>query len=159
MKPVQPAPDFTRLRNVLTGEAKPNRLPLVELFIDEPIKEQILGRVVASDFSLDPEEVRQRIDDEIEFRYKLGYDYIDVCPLVYFGTGFQFSPNTERFWMSESSSLIHCRKDFEKHQWPTAEDVNYSQMEYAASRLPEGMMIIPRVAGVFENVSFLTGIE
>jgi len=32
-------------------------------------------------------------------------------------------------------------------------------MEYAASRLPEGMMIIPRVAGVFENVSFLTGIE
>jgi uroporphyrinogen decarboxylase len=152
-------PDFTRLRNVLTGEAFPDRLPLIDLFADQPIIEEIIGRPTVSHFSLDPDDVRQKIDDEIEFRQKLGYDYIDVCPLVYFGSSFQTSPESERVWITESSSTIHNREDFERHQWPSPEVVNYSQMEYAASRLPDGMMILPRISGVLENVSWLTGLE
>jgi len=155
----EPAPDFTRLRNVLTGEAPPDRLPFVDLFADTAIKEHILGRPTAPDFTTDDEEVQQRIDDEIEFRYRAGYDYIDVCPLVYFGTGFQTSPNSERIWITESASVIESREDFKKHPRPDPETIDYCQMEYAASRLPEGMMIIPRVAGVFENVCWLTGLE
>lgn len=153
------SPDFTRLRNVLTGQAFPDRLPFIDLFADQPIMEEILGRPTAPHFSLDPDDVRQRIDDEIDFRHKLGYDYIDVCPLVYFGTSFQTSPESERIWITESSSTIRNREEFERHQWPSPEVVNYTQMEYAASRLPDGMMIIPRISGVLENVSWLTGLE
>jgi len=153
------SPDFTRLRNVLTGEAFPDRLPFIDLFADQPIMEEIIGRPTASHFSLDPDDVRQKIDDEIEFRHRLGYDYIDVCPLVYFGTSFQTSPESGRVWITESSSTIRNREDFERHQWPSPEVVNYTQMEYAASCLPDGMMIIPRISGVLENVSWLTGLE
>ncbi|UCD57251.1 MAG: hypothetical protein JSV16_15800 [Candidatus Hydrogenedentota bacterium] len=155
----EPSPDFTRLRNVLTGKASPDRLPLVDLFADREIREELLGRPTASNFSLDLEEIRQGVDDEIEFRYRLGYDYIDVCPLVYFGTGFRTSPHSERIWISESSSVVCTREDFERHTWPQPESIDYSQMEYAASRLPDGMLIIPRISGVFENVSWLTGLE
>lgn len=153
------SPDFSRLRRVLTGEGPPDRLPLIDLFADQPIKERILGRPGVSDFSLDPEEVRRKIDDEIEFRCMLGYDYIDVCPLVYFGAGFQTSEGSDRLWISESAKIIRTRDDYEKHPWPSFEMVDFSQMEYAASRLPEGMEIIPRISGVFENVSWLTGLE
>jgi len=155
----KPSPDFSRLRNVLTGASSPDRLPIVDLFADQPIKEEILGRATVSDFSLDPDELRRWVDDEMEFRYSLGYDYIDVCPLVYFGTDFRTSPSSERIWISESTAVIGGRKDFETHHWPNPEHVNYSQMEYAASRIPDGMMIIPRISGVLENVSWLTGLE
>ena len=155
----RPSPDFARLRNVLTGETLPDRLPLVDLFADRPIKEKILGRATPSEFTTDPDEVRRRIDDEIEFRCRLGYDYIDICPLVYFGTGFQTSASSERVWISESSAVIAGRGDFERHPWPDPDWADYSQMEYAASHLPEGMMIIPRISGVLENVTWLTGLE
>jgi uroporphyrinogen decarboxylase len=155
----EPTPDFTRLRNVLTGAALPDRLPFIDLFADKAIKDHLLERTTAPDFSNDPEDVRRWIDDEIEFRYKLGYDYIDVCPLVYFGADFQISANSERIWISESGAVISNRADFERHPRPDPESIDYSQMEYAASRLPDGMMIIPRVSGVLENVCWLTGLE
>lgn len=155
----EPSPDFASLRSVLTGQTPPNRLPLIDLFADQPMKKEILDRPVAPSFSIDPEEMRRQVDDEIEFRYKLGYDYIDVCPLVYFGTNFQTSSSSNRIWITESSTMIASRGDFENHNWPDPALIDCSQMEYAAARLPEGMQIIPRVSGVFENVSWLTGIE
>jgi uroporphyrinogen decarboxylase len=155
----EPSPDFSSLRNVLTGESPPARLPFVDLFVDQEMKEQLLGRPVAPYYSLDPDDIRQQVDDEIEFRYKFGYDYVDVLSFVYFGTSFKTSSNSSRVWITESSTMIANREDFEKHQWPDPEWIHYSNMEYAASRLPEGMRIIPRVSGIFENVSWLTGIE
>jgi uroporphyrinogen decarboxylase len=155
----KPSPDFTRLRNVITGAALPDRLPFVDLLVDQPIKELILGRPTVSDFTNDPDEARQRIDDEIEFRYTLGYDYIDVSPFVYFGASYATSENSERNWMSEAAAVVKNRADFEQRFWPDPELVDYSAMEYAASRLPDGMTMIPRIAGVFEEVSKLTGLE
>lgn len=155
----KPSPDFQRLKNVLTGEAPPDRLPLVDLFADQPIKAELLGRATPPNHSVDPDDLRRWVDDEIEFRHTLGYDYIDICPLVYFGTGFRTAESSQRIWITESSSVISSREDFERHEWPDPSWVNYSQMEYAASRLPEGMMIIPRISGVLENVSWLTGLE
>jgi uroporphyrinogen decarboxylase len=155
----EPSPDFERLRNVLTGQAPPDRIPLVDLFADQPIKEEILGRASAPAFSVDPDDLTKWVDDEIEFRYSLGYDYIDVCPLVYFGTGFKTAESSGRMWITESSSVISGREDFDRHEWPKADWVNFTQMEYAATRLPDGMMIIPRVSGALENVSWLTGLE
>ena len=154
-----PSPDFRQLENVLTGNAPPDRLPLIDLFADQPIKSEILGRDTAPNFSVDHDDLRQWVDDEIEFRHKLGYDYIDICPLVYFGTGFKTAESSERIWITEASSVISNREDFDRHEWPDPEWVNYCQMEHAASHLPEGMMIIPRVSGVLENVSWLTGLE
>jgi uroporphyrinogen decarboxylase len=89
----------------------------------------------------------------------MGYDYIDVCPLVYFGTNFQTSTASDRIWITEATTIISSREDYEKHLWPDPASVDCSQMEYAASRLPAGMQIIPRIAGVFENVTWLTGLE
>ena len=155
----KPSPDFERLRDALTGKATPDRAPLIDLFADQQIKEEILGRASVPGFSVIPEDLLQWVDDEIEFRYRLGYDYIDICPLVYFGTGFKTAESSGRIWITESTSVISGREDFERHEWPEADWVNFSQMEYAASRLPEGMMIIPRVSGVLENVSWLTGLE
>ncbi|RJP15575.1 MAG: hypothetical protein C4520_20150 [Candidatus Abyssobacteria bacterium SURF_5] len=155
----KPSPDFTRLKNVLTGERPPDRLPLVDLLVDQALKEKVLGRPTVSDFTNDPEDGRKRIDDEIEFRHKLGYDYIDVCPFMYFGAAYQVSEQSDRSWISEATSTIRNRQDFERHFWPDPQALDYAQLEYAASVLPDGMMSIPRVGGLFENVVFLTGIE
>ena len=154
-----PSPDFERLRCVLTGRGRPDRIPLIDLFADQPIREELLGRKTAANFSVDPDDLRQWVDDEIEFRHTFGYDYVDVCPLVYFGANFQMSDDGERIWISDSHAVIGGREDFERHTWPEAEWTNMLQMEYAASRLPDGMMIIPRVSGVLENVVWLTGLE
>jgi uroporphyrinogen decarboxylase len=78
---------------------------------------------------------------------------------LYFGASYQVSAESDRSWISEATSTIRNREEFERHFWPEAQALDYAQLEYAASRLPDGMMIIPRVGGIFENVSFLTGIE
>lgn len=59
-------PDFDRLRTTLLVSGEPDRVPTVELLVDREIKEAFLGRPL------------QSIQDDVEFWYRAGYDYIHI---------------------------------------------------------------------------------
>jgi len=166
-------PNFNVLRTALMNET-PDYLPFYELFVDREIIETVLERplpvVSRGIFPLEKkitiEEWRQYLDLSIEFFYKMGYDYIPSGALIPVGRQYSLTSDPERIrslqkraWQNERKGTIQSWKDFEQFTWPTISEVNFSGLEYVASKLPDGMRIIAGTDGIFENVSFLPGVE
>ena len=64
---MQPKPDYTRLSTTLWG-GKADRVPLLELIVDEEIKSAYLGRPIST------------VADDIDFWFRAGYDCATVYP-------------------------------------------------------------------------------
>jgi len=62
-------------------------------------------------------------------------------------------------WQDEHKGFVENWKNFENYDWPTITDVDFSSVEYLGSILPDGMKLISGLPGLFENVSWLPGIE
>ncbi len=151
----RPSPDFERLRRTFWRRGEPDRVPVLELHVDRPIKEAFLGRSIAQD----------PLAGEIDFWYQAGYDFVEVWP------GYSFPSTTipakdtaplgpgVRNWQAERDGIIRSWQDLEKYPWPKVSQVDFSGMDRAAKLAPEGMMIIPNTAGVFEHTSWLMGVE
>jgi len=170
---VKEPPDFNNLRLMLMNET-PEYLPFYELFVDIEIMETILGHsvpmIISGTFStgrkIEKNEIDQYINSTIEFYYKMGYDYVPTTPRIPLekftestsGPGRKIS-SQKRVWQDEHKGFIESWKDFENHNWPTIKDVDFSLVEYVGPMLPEGMKVISGLAGLFENVSWLPGIE
>ncbi len=166
-------PNFDVLRAALANET-PDYLPFYELLVDAEIIEAVLERPIPTisrgifplEEKISLNDLREYMDCVIEFYYKMGYDYVPSgagIPLrKYFNLtsapGRQIS-SQKRAWQDEHKGFIENWKDFENYKWPTIADANFSGLEYIASKLPEGMGIIAGVNGIFENVSWLPGIE
>ncbi len=150
-----PSPDFERLRRTLLREGEADRVPVLELHVDQPIKEAFLGRSIADD----------PLAGQIEFWYRAGYDFVEVWPGYSFPSASMPAKDTApvgsgvRNWQVERDSVIRNWEDVERYPWPTVPSVDFSGMERAAKLAPEGMMIIPNTAGVFEHTSWLMGVE
>ncbi len=153
-----PSPDFGRLETTL-ARGVPDRVPFVELFIDE----EVMVAIREAPFSTDP---RQRCREMAELYLRLGYDYMPA------GCNFGFPYRTvtaadtarlsrgERAWVDESHGAIETWEDFERYAWPTPTDESYAPIDDAAQALPEGMKLIPHgPGGVLENVMWLMGYE
>jgi len=151
----EPSPDFERLRRTLLRQGEPDRVPVLELHVDRPVKEAFLGRSIAED----------PLAGEIEFWYRAGYDFVEVWPGYTFPREHLEARDTApvgsgvRSWQVERDGVIQDWEDVEKYPWPKVSQVDFSGMERAARLAPEGMMIIPNTAGVFEHTSWLMGIE
>jgi uroporphyrinogen decarboxylase len=63
----------------------------------------------------------------------------------------------KRGWVNESEGVIGSMADFGAYPWPRPEDVDYFELEYVASNLPDGMQVIATTAGVLEYVMWLMG--
>jgi len=108
------APDFSRLRKVLTRQGEPDRVPFYELFADNEIMEAILGRSVRT--------VRDRVDYQI----KLGYDYVVTwVKNVAFPTEGQGSAadmaalaHEARTYNLAGQGVIRTWADYERYPWP-----------------------------------------
>jgi uroporphyrinogen decarboxylase len=159
-----PAPDWQRLRRVLLLEGEPDRVPLVELGVDQPVKEAFLGRPIRTPA------------DEIDFWYQAGYDYVSLCPgywvrapeavpregwrrsLVgaHYGAG-----QRERVWGTEGVGVLTTMDDFRAYHWPTLDDVDWSFLAYCLQpgNLPAGMKVIARAGDIFTWVWQLMGLE
>jgi len=170
-----PAPDVTQFLGVVTGKAKPQRVHLAELFADEEIMQWITENVLnkkwvpapPSGVCADQAQARQHLLCEIEYWYRMGYDYIRVSG----GLGFQGqgapADNTARLaqqarhWTNEHSGPIQSWADFEAYPWPQVKPDDFWMYHFVAEHLPEGMgMLICPQSGFFEiPLNMLIGYE
>ncbi|MDP4176273.1 MAG: uroporphyrinogen decarboxylase family protein [Bacteroidota bacterium] len=148
-------PDIENLVKTLWGK-KGNFVPICELGVHPEIKGKIIGRPV------------QSLQDDVEFWYKAGYDYVKLQPIADFnpmniGTGsnltFKEDGTLQRKWASESQGVISSWEDLEKYKFPSKEDFNYSKFEKVRELLPEGMGVIGQYGDIFTMTWEMMGFE
>lgn len=154
-----PTPDYRRLLETI-GRREPDRVPLVEIALDPPIKEAFLGKPVDS------------VQRDVEFWWRAGYDYIYLRP------GYEFphtmpsntSTGRPRYGKEEGDEpasvsvmgpgVIASLQDLDHYDWPNPEtDAYYTPLLEAAECLPEGMGIITGTGGIFTRTWMLLGLE
>ncbi len=156
---IKPDPDFNRFLDMLNGGGK-DRLVLYEFFADKALKDKIVGKPTLFSFLLSLKEpMEELIKNDIEFWYRLGYDYMPTAPLF---AGF-FNPEitddtadngkSKRWWLTEkSTSRVTNREEFNAFQWPTIDHIDFSYFDMIPEFLPEGMKVIGQGNGVLEGV-------
>ena len=150
-------PDFSRLRTTLFG-GQPDRVPLLELAVDNSIKAAVLGRPI------------ETAKDLADFFVKAGYDYVRLSPKIDMnpahvipkeGSRLSSLPadETERSWHASGKGMITTMEEFERFQWPKMEDVDYSIFEKIQPYLPDGMKIIAQYGDIFTWTWHFMGFE
>lgn len=150
-----PNPNIESLIKALQN-LKPNSVPIAELGIHPLIKEKYLGRKILT------------INDEIDFWYKAGYDYVKLQPAVDFNpakiksdTNLTYNDDGTVFrkWASESSGVITSLKEFDEYIFPHTNEIDYKKFEEASKNLPEGMGIIGQYGDIFTMTWEMMGFE
>jgi len=152
---IKPKPDIESLvKTLLNGKA--NAVPIAELGVHPVIKEKILGKKIVT------------INDEIDFWYKAGYDYVKLQPTVDFNpagiksnTNLTFNDDGTVFrkWASEGSGIITSLKEFEEYVFPEINEIDYKKFEQATENLPDGMGIIGQYGDIFTMTWEMMGFE
>lgn len=157
----KPNPDFEEFKKVILGEKKANRVHFVELLMDNEVKKNITEKYIGEKWIDYSEENKEKyIKQEINFWYKMGYDYVRIAGGVIFPGKSRKTKDTailskgERGWVEEGTGMIRDWYDFENYPWQKKEEIDYSIYEIASRNLPEGMkMLVCPSSGVFEIVS------
>ena len=155
----EPQPDYRRFVDAM-WRREPDRVPLAELGIDLPIKEQVLGRPI------------RNVASDVEFWHRAGYDYIYLRPDYEFPHTMPSTTNTGRPQYEppsdsevESTSLckpgvISTAKDLDTYPWPDPDDgAYYEPLKEAEACLPPGMGLVSGVGGIFTRTWMLFGLE
>ena len=160
---IRPDADFERLRHAILRDRLPDRVPFIELGADAEIQEAVLGRSLPRG---DEWETRLiRVQDSIEFNYRLGYDYVNVVCTPSFPAPNREAADTAvrrhvaRSWKVSTDNAISGHEDFEKYPWPEANDDCLALAESASKQLREGMKIIAVSGGVLGNTTWILGYE
>ena len=144
---------FTLLKTLRNG--KGDFVPLMELGVHPKIKERFLGHPI------------QSLQDEVEFSYKAGYDYVKLQPIVDFNPQ-KLGAQTEEKpldgtlsynWAHEGQGLITSFDDLERYVFPRPEEIDYSRFEQIKQYLPEGMGVIGQYGDIFTMTWELMGME
>jgi uroporphyrinogen decarboxylase len=158
-----PSPDFERRTRQTLFCREPDRVPLLEIGADRPVKEAFLGRPI------------RNLRDELDFWRKAGYDCVPVPldipagakQLVQRGKlreGKTVSAYTyaerHRSWIETSGNMVTSWQEFEAFPWETPDDVDFSQLDELASILKdEGMKAIGVFGGVLDSTIWTMGYE
>ncbi|MCX8010451.1 MAG: nucleoside 2-deoxyribosyltransferase [Ignavibacteria bacterium] len=135
---------------------KADYVPLAELGVHPEIKSKILNRPLLT------------LQDDVEFWFKAGYDYIKLQPIADFNPGkigldnnltFKEDGTLFRKWASESKGVITSFEDFERYKFPDKNDFDYSNFEKVKSLLPEGMGVIGQYGDIFTMTWEMMGFE
>ena len=169
-----PRPDVEAFLGVMQGTVRPKRVHLGELFADDEVMawvyENVLGKkwvAIRGDFS-DPERVKAHYLCEIDYWYRMGYDYIWVSEGVSFpGVAGQVAENTaalakhKRGWANMQNGPIQSWADYEKYRWPEVKGEDLWHYEFVAENLPQGMGIMVCPHGGFLEIpsDWLIGYE
>lgn len=156
-----PSPNFDRLIRTVTRQ-EPDRVPLVEAFVDYAVMSKFLGKAVNSD----------DIESQVEFWYRAGYDYVPVVVgMMTPGKVTDDSPisrvirdslcknGDEKSWNLEYTSFIRDRADFEKFPWDVAAEIDASKLRRVAAILPGGMKIVLISGKIFTLSAMLMGFD
>lgn len=151
-------PDFENFRNTLFWKSN-YRVPNIELVVDREIKEAFLGREVTT------------LKDEIDFRYRAGYDYVWISKGMIdpAGTinkeftvdekGRHFEGKDYRVWAEEHQGTISNFADFKSYRWPKLEEIDLADFDEAGKILPEGMKVVAVCGKIFTAAWMLMGFE
>ena len=154
MKPI-PKPDINSLLKILRNQTC-RYIPIAELGVHPIIKERFIEKKIVS------------LEDEIEFWYKAGYDYIKLQPKADFnplkiGMSNNLSYNDDgtlfRKWASEGKGVITNPEEFERYKFPDKADLSYENFEKVKSLLPEGMGVIGQYGDIFTMTWEMMGFE
>jgi uroporphyrinogen decarboxylase len=154
----EPKPDYRRFVDTI-WRREPDRVPIAELGVDLPIKEQVLGKPVRD------------VPTDVEFWYRAGYDYIYLRPGYEFPYTMPGSTNTGKPNYEKSDDeaktvslteggVIAGPKDLDTYPWPDpANEDYYEPLRQAAACLPDGMGIVSGVGGIFTRTWMMMGFE
>ncbi|MCX7917786.1 MAG: hypothetical protein N2589_06660 [bacterium] len=153
-----PEPNFEEFKNVLKGEKKAEKVHFAELLMDYEVKRYITERYLEEKWIEYSEATKEKyIKQEINFWYKLRYDYVRIAGGVVFQGKERKTKDTailskgERGWVEEGIGMITNWSDFENYPWQKKEEIDYSIYEIASKNLPDGMkMVVCPSSGVFE---------
>jgi uroporphyrinogen decarboxylase len=157
-------------------------VPLLELLADPEIMSEVTGIPYPADrareiFSnldgladgSDAEKAKLAIaliHLSLEFSKRLGLDYATMIPIVPLaktraqrGTTGQGREETIRTWQDLHEGIITNREEYEAYRWPSSEEISIFPVEYAASRMPEGMKVMLMYTGIFEDLKQMMGFE
>ncbi len=161
-----PTPDINRFVTALKRE-EPDRVPLSEFLMDQPVKEAFLGRHVGNSLlGFDDYDV----EADVAFWQAAGYDYIHLAPwyLHLFPEGWHikqgdYSDYSERpvdkAWMEEHQGVIRSQRDVARYPWPSTSQVQYDHLRQATKALPKGMGLTTGTWGILETSRQLMGFE
>jgi uroporphyrinogen decarboxylase len=161
----RPQPDINNLLAVLRRQ-RPERIPLLELKIDEEVMSALLGERFVPWSKNAPAEARRRsIEQNTHLMHRLGFDAFRLrtaVPLDFLkdktGDTADLSRG-QRQWQNEHAGPIQTREDLDRFRWPAVADVDFGPVEETLASLPEGMGCIAYCSGVFEWSSWLMGLE
>ena len=149
-------PDFEgRTKKALMREGEPDRVPQVELWIDNLHMSRYHGRDINTWF-MDPEAT-------VRFWCETGYDYAHIPPYYVFPKNAPSHMDVvcgkaDHVEVAEDAGMITCEADMDKYPWPSYESIDFSTVENTFPYLPDGFKIISGTfAGVFEETSQIMG--
>ncbi len=147
----QRVPDIENLYAVLRREV-PKRPTLFELFLNDPLYEQILGRPKPQDGGL------ADLQFTVDAFAAAGYDHATAlaCPLSFPKGKFQ-KKDTRSL---NEGAIITDEESFEHYPWPDPDQYSYHLLSEIKNYLPGGMkLMVMGPDGILENVISLTGYE
>lgn len=159
------APDFDLFRDTILRRRQFDRVPLIELGVDTTHMDMVRQKWGGLE-PLGPEgwkDPQRRARGVVEFWSTAGYDF--VRPALPFGytnkslvSGKDTASEGDREWMNEGDGDIKDRETFESYPWPTQDDLDFSELDYAAANLPKGMgLMLAGGGGFLEWAMYLTG--
>jgi uroporphyrinogen decarboxylase len=168
----KPRPDVAQFVAVLTGRRRPQRVHLAELFADNEIMQWVTENVLRQTWVPAParpddrEQMRQHLLCQIEYWYRLGYDYIRVIGGVEFPAQLAVADNTadlareKRHWTSHAGP-IQSWADFKRYPWVTITDESVWHYQFVAEHLPAGMglLVCPHSGFLEVPMNILVGYE
>lgn len=165
----RPAPNGQEFIDIMMGKSTSQRVPLVEYIVDDvlvkPIVTNLLNRKWV-DLTSDRDAQKAYLDNQIEFWYHMGYDFVRL------EIGLNFSENRwesadvipdslhGRSWVNNHRGQITSWEEFEKYPWPKIEEMDFFMLEYITTHLPEGMGFLTcHAAGIYEHFSAIMSYE
>jgi uroporphyrinogen decarboxylase len=161
----RPEPDAGRLFQVLFRKGEPDRVPLIEIHIDNEIKEAVLEEKMVPVEPGDRESLHAYLRQQIRFWYECGYDMVPQFLSLGYPAARRVGPDTaifsrgQRGWREERLSMIGSESDLESYPWPDPDRFNREHFEFVAENLPPGMTVLAVVAGALEHACDVMGTE
>ena len=172
--PARP-PNFANLRRTLLRQGPPGPVPFIELFNDPGLVQAVLGEPVtweafAADWlGSDSAAATGGLDAIVRFCTQMGYDFVWGWTGLHFPrANLKVAMDTAaasnwasgaRFWQDESTGPIQSWADFEAYPWPDPSRISYRALEHLGRTVPEGMQVSVVLSGIFENSSWLMGLQ
>jgi len=145
-------PDYMRLLRALRREPPVDRVPFYELFVEDVMVERMIGKPCSP-------------ATEIEMYYRLGHDYVNFSPelgldqtgcLATGDTGANNQGGT-REWLNSGDGILATKSQMDAYRWPKPSARDSARFQSYLDNLPDGMGVVLRPTGVFENVRRLMG--